>query len=166
MIKKPPTWPKRISIYGKVNQRFWDRLDREFPGWDSSKYFLTIPGDAISKIDIDRNFWMDRVHSIPIAPERAKEFDIIDPNEIVTTRRSVTIQYVYPLSKEVNLTYKNKQGFTRALLFKCIQRGYLSIYDAYGGHKKYGIWGHGIKDLVLEGVHINSRGRIFLQIGS
>lgn len=163
--KKPPKWPKSIPLAGKVNQHFWDRLDKDFPAWDTTKYYLTV-GKGRTYYGIDRDYWTNNMHSIPIEPIQAKEYDIVNPDEIVTHRRSVTIRYTYPLSTEVNLTYKNKQGFTRALLFKCIQRGYLSIYGAYGGHNKYGIWGHSLGDLVLERVRINSRGIVLIQIGS
>jgi len=68
--------------------------------------------------------------------------------------------------------YENKGGFTRIDLFRCIYEGYKKIYDEeeqevgdlgiyenlYNRKEsdgKYGIWGHYLDDLFLEGVFYN-----------
>jgi hypothetical protein len=111
--------------------------------------------------------------------------DIIDADEIITTRDSIFIKFDYPLSRAVSFSYHKKrpEGFSRRDFYKCILAGYHRIYSeehkAVGdpGHipgmlnrqsseGPYGIWGHDIGDLVLEGVIDNDDGTFDLLIGS
>ena len=84
------------------------------------------------------------------------------PNDLVIKDTEITIEFDYPLGAPVFKTYKSKTGFTRQLLFEKIQSGYLKIYYK---PDKYGIWGHGIDDLALEGVQIKDA-KVTLSIGS
>jgi hypothetical protein len=66
-------------------------------------------------------------------------------------------------SHPVNLLFEDDKGFTLADLFQSIHKGYTRIYaDA----ETYGIWGHGIADLVIEGINEIEPGVFELRIGS
>jgi hypothetical protein len=96
----------------------------------------------------------------------------------------ITIQFDYPLSKSAKIKFKQDGGFTLVNLMKCIRVGYHKIYDEetaavgdpgcvegmYNRSKSsgpYGIWGHDICDLVVEGIYYNEETKtVTLQIGS
>jgi len=121
-----------------------------------------------------------------MSPQIAEEAeDIIDADEIVTDRDSILINFTYPLSRKVSFSFHQKRpgGFTRLDFYQCVLAGYHRIYNeehkAVGdpGHIQgmlnressdgpYGIWGHDIGDLVLEGVTDNGDGTFDLSIGS
>lgn len=164
--KKSSSRAKPITLRGMVNKKFWNRLSKDFPLWDAEKYFLAV-GKGNGRGAIDKEYWLTESHSIPIEPKQTKEYDIVDPDKLVTRKNFVTIRYTYPLGADVDFTFKHKGGFTRKQLFRAIQRGYLKIYrEQASGKRDYGIWGHSIGDLVLERVRMNGRGRVFLGIGS
>ena len=107
---------------------------------------------------------------------------MIKPNEVITKAKEITIHFNYPLDNAADFTFKSKNGFTRKKFYECIAKGYKRIYreeeadDGNPGHisgmynratsnGRYGIWGHDIGDLVIEGVE--KRGKKFhLYIGS
>ena len=84
-------------------------------------------------------------------------FDVIDPDDKITSEEKISITFTYPLTNEVTLTFENKGGFTRLDMFRVIYEGYVKIYeDALTQEKAYNrpyeIWGHDITDLFIEGV--------------
>ena len=97
---------------------------------------------------------------------------------------TISIKFSYPLENKVSFEYHNKGGFTRLDLFRCIYEGYKDIYEAEekevgdpGTYRmlynrkqskgKYGIWGHYMNDLRIEGIIYDSKERfIELSIGS
>jgi hypothetical protein len=98
---------------------------------------------------------------------------MINPQDIVIKDTQIKIKFTYPLSKEAILPYTSKGGFTRLDLFRCIYEGYKRIYDeedlAVGdpgtyervmNRKKsegpYGIWGHYLGELWIEGISYNT----------
>lgn len=109
---------------------------------------------------------------------------ISNPDKIVILEDKISINFRYPLSVQVAFEFENKGGFTRMDLFRCIYEGYKKIYDEekaevgdpgtydrlYNRRKsegKYGIWGHYLDDLWVEGILYNPKEKsIDLQIGS
>ncbi len=107
------------------------------------------------------------------------------PNQIVIKDEKIKILFSYPLSTEVYLEYVNEGGFSRLDLWRCIYNGYKKIYDeeqedagnpgsvservlnrarSFG---RYGIWGHYLSELWLEGIKYDSnRKLVVLRIGS
>jgi tetratricopeptide (TPR) repeat protein len=94
---------------------------------------------------------------------------VINPDELLITDEEISIGFSYPLTVKAKFEYENKSGFTRMDIFRCIYDGYKQIYDAeekaagdpgtyerlYNRKKSngpYGIWGHYLEDLIIEGV--------------
>lgn len=78
----------------------------------------------------------------------------------LTTYREITIE---PFMRG---TGKRKQGLlTVGYVLWCIAREYRRIYSK-ANRKKYGVWGHGIGDLVFEGLKIHKDGTAEVWIGS
>ena len=82
---------------------------------------------------------------------------------------TVSIKFSYPLDNMVSFEYSNKGRFTRLDLFRCIYEGYDNIYETEGNEignpgtyenlynrrpseGRYGIWGHYLDDLIIEGI--------------
>jgi len=88
--------------------------------------------------------------------------DLAYPNDLVINYPKIVIHYDYPLDIDAEFPYRNPSGFTRLSLFMCILDGYQTIYEH---PEKYGVWGHGLDDLFLEGAVVNGD-QVELQIGS
>jgi hypothetical protein len=73
-----------------------------------------------------------------------------DLSALFTKKKRVTIRFEYPLSNAFDFTFENPNGFTVAALVDHVQSTYAEIY-ADPDPDKYGIWGHDIGDLVIEG---------------
>ena len=86
-------------------------------------------------------------------------FDNLPPNEIYTLKLN------YPLRKEFKFQIKTgKKGMHLFSLLKKIGKIYNDIYD---DQEEYGVWGHFLDDLCLEGISINHVSKtISLDIGS
>lgn len=107
------------------------------------------------------------------------EVELVDAKKPVTKRKQITIQFDYPLHKPTSLVFKSKRGFTLKDLFRCVYVGYNKIYREEGvapmipgmynrqtSNGKYGIWGHIMEDLYLEGMREVKPGKFELSIGS
>lgn len=107
---------------------------------------------------------------------------IINPDDIVIKEEEIEILFDYPLSQTVLMKFHSPKGFSRIYLWKCIYDGYKKIYDeeeedcgkvgfiegTYNrkpSDGRYGIWGHVISDLCIEGIY-NREGIIELVMGS
>jgi len=107
---------------------------------------------------------------------------IVNPDVIVTTDKKIVIHFDYPLNNPVDFTFTSKKGFTRAEFYKCICKGYKQIYatedrdvgktgniqgilNRATSRGRYGIWGHHIEDLVIEGI-TKRNNKYYLSIGS
>ncbi len=94
---------------------------------------------------------------------------IIGPKKLLIREETVSIVFTYPLKNKASFEYTNKGGFTRLDLFRCIYEGYKKIYETEekdagdpGTYEnlynrkpsqgRYGIWGHYITDLRIEGI--------------
>ena len=109
---------------------------------------------------------------------------IIDPMKLLIKEDSISIKFSYPLWNKVSFKYKNKGGFTRLDLFRCIFEGYKKIYETEekdagdpGTYEnlynrrlsqgRYRIWGHYMVDLRIEGIVYDSKTKLVeLLIGS
>lgn len=55
--------------------------------------------------------------------------NLLNPDKIIIKEEIIKIEYTYPLSTEVIFEYKNKGGFSRIDLWRCIYEGYKRIYE-------------------------------------
>ena len=109
--------------------------------------------------------------------------ELVNPDTIVIARDEITITFDYPLEREAKLTFTNPGGFSRYEFFRCVYKGYKNIYaqeEAVDGDPgmipgmlnrarsdgPYGIWGHVMSDLFLEGVIDKGDGNYELCMGS
>ena len=110
--------------------------------------------------------------------------NLINPNKVVIKDEKITMLVTYPLSVEVKIPLEKKGGFTRLDLFKSIYEAYKKIYEEeekevgdpgtyeniYNRKKsegKYGIWGHYLEELIIEGVSYDPKEKIlYLLMGS
>jgi len=104
------------------------------------------------------------------------EFDtIMEPSPILKFK----IDYPVTNPKEVELTHEDGRGWTRREFVEAVRSAYVEIYSAEAdpGHVPgtlnrgrsegpYGIWGHDIGDLVLEGAAKLPDGSWDLIVGS
>ena len=121
--------------------------------------------------------------SMPVSKEYSKKYKMVKPMEVVIRKENIVIEYTYPLSNKIEFPHKRKGGWTRKALVSTIQKDYAKIYrdedkavgptDCVPGtynrdrsEGPYGIWGHCIGDLVIEGVSISDKGKVTLSIGS
>lgn len=86
--------------------------------------------------------------------------------ELITPEKHITIIFDYPLSNKTQLTFSSKKGFTYKRFAQCVFQGYTKIYKEDGPDGKYGIWGHGIEDLVLTSAYQTKPGVFTLGIDS
>jgi len=113
-------------------------------------------------------------------------FDVIDPDEKITSKEEITIIFDYPLENPAKRLFKNKNGFTRLDFYRAIYEGYSEIYDKEFREVKYlmengndakklkeawknrpyQIWGHVISDLFIEEVEEIDEGVFKLHMGS
>ncbi len=95
--------------------------------------------------------------------------NLVNPQALLIKEETFTILFNYPLKNPVTFKYTNSGGFTRLDLFRCVHEGYKKIYETeendvgetetydnlYNRKKSqgtYGIWGHYITDLRIEGI--------------
>jgi hypothetical protein len=85
-----------------------------------------------------------------------------DLSALFTKKKRVTIRFDYPLSKAFDFTFENPNGFTVAAIVDHIKATYVKIY---ADPDKYGIWGHEIESLCIEGL-VDMGDYIEVHIGS
>jgi hypothetical protein len=111
---------------------------------------------------------------------------LIDGDDIIDERESIPIAFDYPLNGEHVFTFERPGGWTRQAFYDAVRAKYREIYaeeertrtlpaERLPGSMlvnrpktdgKYGIWGHVIGDLVLEGAEMDTDGVWKLDIGS
>ena len=90
--------------------------------------------------------------------------DLVNGSEKLISSGMISIFYKYPIEHPVSLNFRSIGGFTRELLFLCIQAGYREIYQ---NEHVYRVWGHPIESLWVEGVEYDSdKELVFLRMGS
>lgn len=114
--------------------------------------------------------------------DNCKGMIIENPDESLTTLETLTFNITYPLTNPVKVAIGNPGGFTRKHFIEAVYAAYKSIYDEEGNENvvpsgmgllnrgrsfgPYGIWGHDLTDLYLEGAEIDEEGNVMLAIGS
>jgi len=108
---------------------------------------------------------------------------ILNGTDMVTYEEFISILFTYPLSNSVMFTSYKRGGFTREDFFDAIRSGYKNIYhdedEATTCEEKnpflfnrgstdgpYGIWGHDLEDLYIEGITKSDKGYYELTVGS
>jgi hypothetical protein len=81
----------------------------------------------------------------------------------ITVRKEIKIEFTYPMRKPETFSFKSKNGFTLREFVQAVRKGYKRIYK---DPKKYGIWGHCMADLYLEGLSQKTPGTYALSVGS
>lgn len=71
--------------------------------------------------------------------------------EKVWAGKTIAIEFDYPIHTPVVFSYSRKGGWTLGQVIQKVIDGYEKIYES---DYLYGIWGHNIGDLVLEGLTI------------
>jgi hypothetical protein len=89
-------------------------------------------------------------------------YSVIWPDVLVIPDDEIEIEFDYPMNTRARFSFVNHGGFTRREVFECIKDGYNAIYAE---PSRYGIWGHGIIDLCVEGCEYDS-GVLKLTMGS
>ena len=138
-------------------------------------------------VHIESQSWHENEdYDNPVTLADSKRADL---NDVVIPEGVIVIKFTYPLSGEFLFTFKSKKGFTRRKLVELICFTYQKIYDEENGTSKvkeqsyaeasggtsslmnrvetdgkYGIWGHCIGDLVLEGVDVERVPRLSLVV--
>ena len=116
---------------------------------------------------------------------KAGKLELLNPTEYVTKLQTLSLVIDYPLTNaaKVTLSVTDPKGFTRLALFTQIVAAYKKIYkEENQGSKdpeptgnlynrprtngKYGIWGHVMEDLFLEGADVSKTGKVKLYMGS
>ena len=97
--------------------------------------------------------------------------NLVEPNELITSATKIKIKFDYPLNKPTSFEFENEDGFTKKDFFGRVYDGYKSIYETeekdvgdpgyipgmYNRQKSegpFGIWGHYMDDLFIEGVRL------------
>jgi hypothetical protein len=146
-------------------------------------------GEAFSRMI--REFTRFNISKYPERPTAPRVIDfpthhdkVVD-NKKLTEREEIEIIFSYPLKKPTSMKFSFKGGFTLEKFWECVYMGYLVIYneEPEPEHEhgdgitvgllnrpetdgKYGIWGHDIDDLFLEGYAEVKPGVFELAMGS
>lgn len=92
--------------------------------------------------------------------------EVLNGSDLISKRKSIKIQFDYPLGSAPTFVLKRRagaKGITRRVFAAFVQRTYRKIY---ANEERYGIWGHDIGDLVLEGAEERKPGKFKLHVGS
>ena len=103
------------------------------------------------------------VYDLPVVPKTLAN-RIIDGDHVIIRAHTIEIVYNYPLNGSYRFMHTNKRGWTRKRLAQAIEKDYVYMYHK---SERYGIWGHDIRDLVIEGIEYETRTHVVrLTIGS
>ena len=105
---------------------------------------------------------------------------LVGPDRQITPLEDIQIKFSYPLSNDAILSFHRAGGFTLSAFWGAVYEGYARIYQDDGDpvaarsadhtrlptFGKYGIWGHSVEDLFLEGFEEVEPGIFNLSIGS
>lgn len=86
----------------------------------------------------------------------------------VSRRKTLVVELDYPLGATFSFPIRraaNTKCFTRRSLVSAVQKLYRKIYWK-GNQDKYGVWGHALEDLHLEGISISPEGVVRVEVGS
>lgn len=134
------------------------------------------------------NMLVNNVNVVDFKDENIRT-NLVEGDKIIIPDERITIHFTYPLDNPVNFEYTHytgtSTGFSRYDIFRCIYEGYTKIYkeeletgkleskesipkyNRPSSNGKYGIWGHYIDDLVIEGITYKKKNKeLILDIGS
>jgi hypothetical protein len=130
---------------------------------------------------------------LPLTPEYDEEFGLggfhiesceldglEEGEELVAPFDRIEVVVSYPLGKPFRFRFERKGGFTRAQLVETICTMYRDVYraeakkqatapglvDAPDNRPPFGIFGHDLADLILEGITHQGDGKYRLEVGS
>ena len=92
--------------------------------------------------------------------------DLKDPQTPISSNKTISILFNYPLSGDYIFKLNKKNGsehITKADFVNFVQAAYHEIYD---DEETYGVWGHDLRDLFLEGAEQRKDGVFKLHVGS
>jgi hypothetical protein len=103
-----------------------------------------------------------------------------DPDQKVTELEKITIHFGYPLTHATDMEFVHPGGFSYRNFLQAVHDGYAKIYaaekDPGRAHANsmnrgrsegpYGIWGHDMGDLFLEGIEETAPGKFQILVGS
>jgi hypothetical protein len=102
-----------------------------------------------------------------------------NPDELVSDKEAIVINFNYPLTDATKFTFTHEGGFTLKDFVHSVHEGYQKIYDSekdpgcirmtYNRSKStgpYGIWGHELGNLYLESYKEIEPGVFSLGMGS
>lgn len=85
-------------------------------------------------------------------------------DRVVWYGEDLTITINYPLQKEY--TFKVSGPLTRQQLAEVIQKHYKKIYASEESIARWGVWGHGLEDLILHTVYVYKDGKAEVGVDS
>ena len=101
---------------------------------------------------------------MPVVSDPTKLTDLIDPEEVVIPAKAFSILVNYPLRNSAIFQFDpTPHAVTRRQLYSMIQYCYALIYSE---PIKYGVWGHEVGDLYIEGCTWENDGTLTLTMGS
>ncbi len=116
---------------------------------------------------------------VPYSHDKKRQSTKNINDEIFTDLPKITIYFNYPLKNPVAFHYESPNGFTYKDFYRCVYEGYTTIYkeeedpgyvsgmlNRANSEGPYGIWGHYLGDLCLEGFDEKTPGYYTLSIGS
>ena len=90
--------------------------------------------------------------------------DLVYAKAIAVPHQKSIFVFTYPLSKkvEVECTSKTEKGFTVEDVVEIVGSTYERIYkEENESSGKYGIWGHGLNDLLFHSIKVKEENSIF-----
>ena len=179
-----------VALKGDTILTFVNAEDQEWQaevGYDAKTNQISPPRKAPGPIIVEFSSPYEHEDSfdpyISMAEPEEEISKQLNPNEIVIPMQVIKVEYNYPLGNPVTFehTSADPRGFTRAELARKISEGYQRIYreedeavlnagktvenipgmlNRQETEGPYGIWGHGIGDLLLTTV-IQKQGNLF-----
>lgn len=112
------------------------------------------------KIDFSHDCFPVYVYENLIGKDRTFYSDLLrDLDEIIIKDEEISIAFDYPLSKEITLNFKNRDGFKRIDLLRCTLEGFEKVYnDSEEGVADYET--RSLDELSVEQVWYNSKAKI------
>lgn len=114
--------------------------------------------------------------------------NIVGSEEPITDLKDIKITFDYPLGRPIQFSFHSDNGFTKQRFWEAVNLGYTKIYEeethVKGRAKRgadypecillnrketngpYGVWGHCMGDLILEGITESKPGVFRLNMGS
>jgi hypothetical protein len=130
---------------------------------------------------------------LPLTPEYEEEFSLggfhihscelqglENGSEIIAPFDRIDVLIDYPLQKPFRFEFERRGGFSREQLVEAVCKTYRNLYDAERkkqptvpglvnapeNRPPFGIFGHDLEDLILEGISHEGAGKYRLEVGS